>query len=337
MKTRTLILASLAVLIVAVVAYLLRPAPEPEVAQADLPVKPSPVPSAVLGEGEGEGEKADPKKLTPGFVRVAAGRFWMGSAPTDPGRLEDEEPHEVRLTRAFEMQATEVTQAEYEALMGENPSLHQGCEQCPVEQVSWIDAARYCNKLSRRRGFSVCYRIKGGKDVLWEGPDCEGYRLPTEAEWEYACRAGTTSARYAAELSKVGWTDANSGLRSHPVGQLEPNAWGLYDMLGNVFEWTWDRMDAYGTDPRTDPMGGEPRTGVDNKVFRGGSYKYPPEEARAAFRNAYGAGNEVAWIGFRPVRSLQTTGGGLRKLGDSPGAPAEAPAPSPAAGATGDE
>ncbi len=237
--------------------------------------------------------------LTPGFVRVPAGRFVMGSPLQDPERQLDETPHRVTLTRAFEMQATEVTQAEYRALTGRAPAAHEGCDECPVEQVSWFDAVEWCNRLSARRGLPDCY-TGVAPSIAAVGPHCAGFRLPSEAEWEYAARAGSTAARYG-DVDAVAWHDLDSEMRSHPVASLKANAWGLYDMLGNVFEWTNDWQADYPDGADVDPSG--PRNG-ENRVFRGGGYRLPAAEARAAFRNGYGPDNRVEFIGFRCIRTL---------------------------------
>lgn len=248
-----------------------------------------------------------------GWVRIPAGEFRMGSPDGEPGRGSDEGPvHTVRITRPFLMQATEVTQGQWRALMGNNPSNFKNCgDECPVESVSWWDALAYANALSRKEGLPECYRLTGcsGRpgdgsyqcgDAGFQGLSCRGYRLPTEAEWEYAARAGTTTALYTGpltirganngpELDGIAWYGGNSGVSysggydcsgwsekqyssstcgTHPVGKKKPNGWGLYDMLGNVWEWTWDWYGAYSAGTATDPTG--PSTGA-YRVVRGGS------------------------------------------------------------------
>lgn len=258
-----------------------------------------PPPSPLLAPAE-EGVAGDPAKLTVGFVRVPGGKFMRGSPPHEAGRSPDEAQHPVSLRHDFEIQATEVTQAEYKALIGSNPSMNQICgERCPVEQVSWFEAVHYCNELSRRRKLPLCY-VEAGLDITFKGVSCGGFRLPTEAEWERAARGGSAAARYG-ELDAIGWYDLNSSLRLHPVAQKKPNAYGLFDMIGGVFEWVWDWKAAYPKGLAIDPIG--PATGQ-NRVFRGGAYRWTAEEARAAFRNAYGPKNKVAWIGFRCARTL---------------------------------
>jgi len=268
------------------------------VAEAPAPRPPSPVFDDDRG---GDDAPVDRTRVTPGFVRIEPGRFAMGSHGLEPKRSPDEFQHDVRISYAFELQATEVTQREYEALIGRNPSYSPECgPDCPVEQVSWFEAVHYCNELSRRRKLPVCVTL-AGKVATFKGVLCGGFRLPTEAEWEYAARAGSDKARYG-ELGAIAWYDLNSQMKPHPVARKRPNAWGLFDMIGNVFEWVWDWKDDYPKHLVADPTG--PPTG-DNKVFRGGAYRWTDAEARAAFRNAYGPLNKVEFIGFRCARTLR--------------------------------
>jgi formylglycine-generating enzyme required for sulfatase activity len=229
-----------------------------------------------------------------GYVRIAPGTFVMGSPESETGRGDDELQHRVTLTRAHCMKATEVTQGEWQALMGSNPSAFQNCgENCPVEQVSWDDAVAFANALSRREGLPECYPL--GR---FSGLDCRGYRLPTEAEWEYAARAGTTAARFG-DVDDVAWYDGNSGGTTHPVGQKQANAWGLYDMLGNVWEWTGDWYGAH-LDAATDPTGAASGT---SRVFRGGSWFFYLRGARASDRGDTAPDNRNLNLGFRLVRT----------------------------------
>ena len=188
----------------------------------------------------------------------------------------------MRITRPFYLGVYEVTQEEYETVMGRNPSCFsakgggkdrvagQDTRRHPVESVSWNDAIAFCNKLSEREGLRPYYRSGAGEQ---SGGD--GYRLPTEAEWEYACRAGSTT-RYsfgddAASLGEFAWYDGNSGSKTHPVGQKRPNAFGLYDMHGNVWEWCWDGYEEryYANSPADDPLGPSQAAG---RVIRGGGW-----------------------------------------------------------------
>jgi formylglycine-generating enzyme required for sulfatase activity len=225
-----------------------------------------------------------------GYVRIAPGTFMMGSPPGEEGRYDVETQHSVTISRAYCMKATEVTQGEWQAVMGSNPSHFKNCgANCPVEKVSWDDAVGYANALSRREGLPECYA-----GSTFAGLGCSGYRLPTEAEWEYAARAGTTAATYG-NLDSVAWYDKNSGSATHPVGQKQPNAWGLYDMLGNVLEWTGDW---YGTYPGrvTDPLGAGAGS---SRVIRGGSWGYYARGARAADRIPDTPGYRGYYCGFR--------------------------------------
>ena len=231
-----------------------------------------------------------------GYVRIAPGTFTMGSPMGEEGHDDDETQHRVTITRGYCMKATEVTQGEWQAVMGSNPSKFTNCgANCPVEQVSWDDAVGYANALSRREGLPECY-----SGSTFAGLGCTGYRLPTEAEWEYAARAGTTGARYG-NLDSVAWYDQNARGTPHPVRQKQPNAWGLYDMLGNVWEWTGDWNDAYPATV-TDPTG--PARGP-SRVFRGGSWYNFARCARAAFRYYDSPGNRGNNLGFRLVRTAQ--------------------------------
>ena len=241
--------------------------------------------------------------LTPGFVRIEPGTFAMG-VKASVGNNADAPRHTVTITRAFELQATETTQAQYRALVASNPSRAQACgPDCPVETVSWLAAARYCNRLSAKRGLPKCYvELPDKVDfAIGGGLGCDGYRLPTEAEWEFAARAGRDEDT-SDNVTDIAWYDNNSGMRAHPVGTKKANDWGLYDMLGNVAEWVWDWQDDYPKGSVTDPMG---PGGGKNKVFRGGSFKYAATDSAVGVRNGYGPGNEVPYIGFRCARTLR--------------------------------
>jgi formylglycine-generating enzyme required for sulfatase activity len=150
--------------------------------------------------------------------------------------FDDEQPeHPVKITRPFFLGIHDVTQEQYRAVMGENPSHFKGSDVLPVETVTWLDAVAFCNKLSTRENRSPYYRVNGTEVAVLGG---KGYRLPTEAEWEYACRAGAATTYPFGDapggLGEHAWYGGNSGGKSHPVGQKRANAWGLYDMLGNV-------------------------------------------------------------------------------------------------------
>ena len=229
-----------------------------------------------------------------GYVRIAPGTFTMGSPESEEGRFDEEIQHSVTITRAYCMKATEVTQGEWQAGTGSNPSEFKNCgASCPVENVDWDDAVGYANALSRREGLPECY-----SGLTFTGLGCRGYRLPTEAEWEYAARAGTTGATYG-KLEIVAWYRDNAGETTHPVGQKQPNAFGLYDMLGNVWEWTGDhpKKDSGAV---TDPTG--PATGS-SRVFRGGSWYTYARYARAALRGNDAPGARSSVLGFRLSRT----------------------------------
>jgi len=214
------------------------------------------------------------------LVLIPAGRFRMGSPAGEKGRTADEVLHTVRLTRPVYAGIHEVTQTQYEALTGKDPSYHKGPDR-PVEQVSWNDAMAFCKKLSETEG--------------------RRYSLATESQWEYACRSGTRTAYYfgddAGKLGDYAWYSANSNGGHHPVGRKKPNAWGLYDLYGNVFEWCLDRRAPYGDDPRTDPL---VEKGTE-RVCRGGSWTHHARHCRSAFRYHDGATHRHDIIGFRVV------------------------------------
>ena len=212
------------------------------------------------------------------MVLVPGGSFVMGSDRTDEV---DEPAHTVHVV-AFYIDRYEVTQAHYAKLTGKNPSLHKARDR-PVEQIRWPQAAAYCNARSRAEGLEPCY-----DPATWRCDfDANGYRLPTEAEWEYAARAGSKAAWCfgddAARLPQYGWYKENQTLGPQPVGRRKPNAWGLYDMHGNVWEWChdWYAEDAYARAASRDPRG--PARGK-TRVLRGGCWDSKPDECRSAYR-----------------------------------------------------
>ena len=218
------------------------------------------------------------------FKPLPGGTFTVG----DANGFDDETPHQVTLTKAFEFGVYAVTQEQYEQVMGTNPSKFKG-SQNPVEKVSWDDAVEFCRKLSE---------LPAEKKAGYV------YRLPTEAEWEYACRAGTTTA-YSfgdsdSQLGDYAWYGANSGKRTHPVGQKKPNAWGLYDMYGNVWEWYQDWYGGYPVSSVTDPAGAS--SGSD-RVIRGGSWSYDSDGCRSAVRGSLTPDHRLLHLGFRVLRS----------------------------------
>jgi formylglycine-generating enzyme required for sulfatase activity len=209
-----------------------------------------------------------------GMVRIPGGSMLMGCSPGDADCDQDESPPHRVAVHGFWMDATAVTQAQFERVTGSNPSRFAGCADCPVEMISWNDAQSYCAAL--------------------------GKRLPTEAEWEYAARGGTSAARYG-DLDAIAWYKANSGGRTHPVGQKQPNAYGLYDMLGNVWQWCADIYDQryYWDSPPDNPAG--PDWGA-YRVLRGGAWAFKPQLVRVSARYAYLPGLRHSYYGFRCVR-----------------------------------
>ncbi|MEU6023507.1 SUMF1/EgtB/PvdO family nonheme iron enzyme [Micromonospora sp. NPDC047134] len=189
----------------------------------------------------------------------------------------------VRL-QPYDIAAVPITQEQYAQVTGEHPSAATG-DRLPVESVSWWNAIRFCNALSQQEGLTPAYRIEG-EQVDWT-VDAEGYRLPTEAEWEYACRAGTTGPRYG-PLDEIAWYRGNSAERIHEVAGKQPNAWGLYDMLGNVWNWCWDVYDAevYGS----------------YRVLRGGGWFDEQWSCRASVRRRSHPTFTVDDVGFRVAR-----------------------------------
>jgi formylglycine-generating enzyme required for sulfatase activity len=214
------------------------------------------------------------------------GQFMMGSPESEEGRGKDEVQHPVILTNGFWMSCCPVIQADYQAVVGSNPSRFVGID-CPAEQVSWEEAVEFCRKLTLKQ------REGGMLPERWE------WRLPTEAEWEYAARAGTTGPRYG-ELNAIAWWDGNSRGQTHPVKQKAANAWGLYDMIGNVWEWCSDWSGEYPTWSVTDPKG--PSSGSYH-AYRGGSCEFTAGFSRSATRAWDHPDNWYLTIGFRPVLS----------------------------------
>jgi formylglycine-generating enzyme required for sulfatase activity len=213
------------------------------------------------------------------MVLIPAGEFTLGD---DSGESDEHPAHRVRIG-AFYMDETEVTQASFEAIMGRNPSKSKGADR-PAERVSWLAAVQYCNMRSTSEGLKPCYDLKTLECTF----TADGYRLPTEAEWEYACRAGTTT-RWSfgdspAELAKFGWCKGNADKTTHPVRQLKPNPWGLYDMHGNVAEWCNDHYaDQYDKAAGENPHG--PAAGKEC-VLRGGSWMSGEDDCRSSARHS---------------------------------------------------
>jgi len=240
------------------------------------------------------------------MVLIPAGEFLMGD---DRGEDDEQPAHTVRV-RSFYMDVSEVTQESFQAMLGRNPAKWQDPAK-PVERMSWYFAIQYCNMRSTREGLQPCYDLQTGHCDF----TADGYRLPTEAEWEYACRAGT-STQYsfgdqAGKLTDFAWFKKNSGAATHAVKQKSPNPWGLYDMHGNVAEWCNDLYaDGYAAGPAQDPQG--PESGED-RVLRGGSWKTSEDSCRCSARNYEAPGlADVCFgyeaYGFRCVRTAAEQG-----------------------------
>ncbi len=249
--------------------------------------------------------RADPEKritnaLGMEFVYIEPGTFMMGSPEDEPGRRGNETQHEVTLTQSYYIQTTPVTQGQWKAVMGDNPSYFENCgSDCPVEFVSWFDAQEFIAALNQQGATT-------------------GYVLPTEAQWEYAARADSTTAfangpitetgsGYDPVLDRMGWYFYNSqvnyspamqGKGTHPVAQKDPNAWGLYDMHGNVWEWVADWYGSYPTTAVVDPTG---PAWSNFRVMRGGSWNYFAWSCRSAYRDYINPGIRFSYIGFRLV------------------------------------
>ena len=242
------------------------------------------------GFGAGPGERvvsvADGVEMR--FVRIAPGTFARGSTPTEPGRDRDEGPvHEVMLTRAFFLGVHEVTQAQWTAVMGSNPAVFRRGPEAPrrpVESVSWEDCQRFIARLNAR--------------------GVGRFRLPTEAEWEYAARAGSTTRFPWGDDPKEfvthvhAWANSRSYAITHPVGEKPPNAWGLHDLHGNVWEWCSDGYGPYPEGPQRDPVG--PPEGRE-RVFRGGSWYDFPVSLRSANRHRHRPDGRYTAVGLRLV------------------------------------
>lgn len=250
----------------------------------------------------------------PALVWIAPGSFTMGSPEFELGRDADERPHRVKLTQGFYVMETEVTQGQYKTVQGSNPSATEKDlldDQCrmrgmgnslPVHCVTWYEAVRYANALSAKEGLEACYAINGERVTWLKGLKCVGYRLPTEAEWEYVARAGMRTMYAGSNMAdEYAWYGNNSDNRMHAVRTRRPNAWGLYDMSGNVWEWVWDW---YAEDSwklrNTDSLG--PLSGL-NRVFRGGSWAVNAQDARVANRDFIAPSRRYSLLGFRLSRS----------------------------------
>ena len=267
----------------------------------------------ILATGFGCRRSEDPANAAPEVMKtksgiemvvIPAGWFEMGNAKGTP----DETPAHKVWIDSFLMDRYEVGQEQYTKLVGTNPSSFKGTGK-PVDTVTWTDAILYCNLRSRAEGFEPCYEEKG--DTWRCNFKADGYRLPTEAEWEYACRAGTEREYFFGsdprELKKYAWYTDNSSKKTHPVGQKEPNRWGLYDMYGNVAEWCNDvySENYYKASPSKNPRG--PEEG-DIKVLRGGGWQDSTDSLRSSWRASENYSFVDACImdsmGFRCARNV---------------------------------
>ncbi len=291
------------------------------------PSPPSPPPPSPPPVPRKAGDVVDNPKLRGldlVFRFIPAGTFQMGSPNTEKERDDDEMLHQVTLTRDFAISETEVTQAQWQVLMGNKPSRFQGCDACPVEQVNWYEALAFANALSQRSGLEECYVLSGGNDkkpgeglefqtAALKSLDCRGYRLPTEAEWEYAARAGTRTPFWTGEnlttaqanydgYPYAGEANGASREKTIPVRSFKANPWGLYEVHGNVKEWTQDfglSADTYKEGIR-DPL--SVRGSL--QVTRGGGWYNFARYCRAALRNADSPSTRSGDLGFRLVRTL---------------------------------
>ncbi len=279
-----------------------------------------------------------------GYIYCTGGAFAMGSPSDETGRNDDEKEHDVTLTNDFLIMEKEVTQNEFENLMKHNPSSPTYCGgECPVENLSWYDAVAYAIVLSENKGVAPCYELS---DVMcWDGTidsedeenrfcaghggidaaivslkgvasvyECEGYRLPTEAEWEFAARAGRTFAFFNGDITSpencndpdpnldlVGWYCGNSNYETHAGAKLEPNGWNIYDMHGNVGEWTWDDYGSYSSEAENpEKFSGDEET---PRVYRGGNYSGKAKDCRSAARAAHLPEMRFPYIGFRLAKT----------------------------------
>ena len=218
------------------------------------------------------------------LILIKGGTFTMGSPNNERQRNRDETQHTVTIN-SFYIDPYEVTQKDYREIMGNNPSYFSG-DNLPVENITWFDAVNYCNKLSEKRGLTPVYSIEGNT-VRWNRT-ANGYRLLTEAEWEYAARGGNKSRGYKYSGSNnpdaVAWYDVNSGNKTHPVAQKQSNELGLYDMSGNVYEWCQDWYGDYSSNSQTNPIGA---SNGGFRVLRGGSYFMDRSGVRVSFRSRY--------------------------------------------------
>jgi formylglycine-generating enzyme required for sulfatase activity len=243
------------------------------------------------------------------MIQINGGTFTMGSPENEPGRSNNEGPQRQVTVSSFLMGKYPITQKAYQQVMGTKPSKFKG-DDLPVERVSWFDALWFCNELSMKEGLSPVYRIGSTVEII---AGSNGYRLPTEAEWEYACRAGTTTpfstgnnittnqANYNGNSPYNTNAKGENRKKTTPVARFFGNAWGLYDMHGNVAEWCWDRSGNYPSGEQMDPMGA---SSGNNRVIRGGSWFDGGQSVRSAYRQGMSPNGKNDVTGFRVARSL---------------------------------
>ena len=243
------------------------------------------------------------------LVLIPAGPFSLGNTGSYEGEYDEKPPVTIIISKPFYISKYEITQQQYKAVMGNNPSEFKG-DDLPVEQVSWYDALNFCNRLSQSEGLTPCYTMNGTKVTC--DFEANGYRLPTEAEWEYAAKAGTKTDFYSGKLTysgnspidpnldKIAWYSANSSNATHPVGQKAPNAFGLYDMSGNVWEWCWDRYAEYPSKETKDYQGPEIGT---YRVYRGGGWRNLAWYCRSTNRDRNYLDDKNNSLGFRVVKA----------------------------------
>ena len=249
------------------------------------------------------------KTVKGNLVLIPAGPFSLGNTGSYEGEYDEKPPVTIIISKPFYISKYEITQQQYKAVMGNNPSEFKG-DNLPVEQVSWYDALNFCNALSQSEGLTPCYTMNGTKVTC--DFEANGYRLPTEAEWEYAAKAGTKTDFYSGKLTysgnspidpnldKIAWYSANSSNATHPVGQKAPNAFGLYDMSGNVWEWCWDRYAEYPSKETKDYQGPEIGT---YRVYRGGGWRNLAWYCRSTNRDRNYLDDKNNSLGFRVVKA----------------------------------